>query len=304
MITKIKKNSPAIFTAILSSVLLLSSCKKEISTNSTETAASTIAVAASQVEARTSAGAVDSVYVLQPCQRGSQRKAIAEADLPASVSAYLSASYAGYAFNKAFKVVNSSGTTNAFVVVIFFNDKPVAILFDSNGNFVKILEQREKGDLNGRGWHDGGRFCDRNGLQKDSIAITALGSSILNYLSANFPQDTLLKAFKNKHDSSIIVISKNNGVFATVFDAKGNFKKRISLPAPSGYCISIAQTALATKILDYLNTTYPNYIFEKAFAGYKNNVVQGYLVIINANNTKYAVHFDATGNFVSVKTIW
>ena len=180
-----------------------------------------------------------------------------------------------------------------------------AFLFDSNGNFVRVLEQRDKGDIDGKGWHDGGRFCDRNGLQKDTVALSALPTSILSYLAANYSTDTLVKAFQNRHDSSFVVISKNNGLFATVFDSSGNFVKRVTLPAPPGIAVGITQSALPANVLSYLSTTYPDYVFEKAFAVYNNsNVLQGYAVVLNANNTKYAVLFDSSGNFVSVKTIW
>lgn len=304
MITKIKALRITIFSALSGIMLFLGACKKDISGSSEVATTTTIAVAASQAEATTAASSTDSVYIVQPCARGSERKAIAQSDLPGSVSTYLSANYAGYTFNKAFSVVKSSGAATAFVVVIFFNDKPVGILFDSSGNFIKVLEQRERGDLDGKGWHDGGRFCDRNGLQRDTIDISKLSSSILSYLATTYPQDTLVKAFKNHHDSSIIVISKNNGLFATVFNASGVFLKRIALPSPSGNCVSISQSTLPAVTLGYLSTTYPNYIFEKAFAVYTLNVLQGYVVVINANNTKYAVRFDASGSFVAVKTIW
>lgn len=306
MLSTSKNSRPLFITALSSAFLFLASCQKDLSSSGTsiEVASSTIAVASSQIEATSIGGTSDSVFIVQPCARGHQRKAIAQADLPAAISTYLAANYDGYVFNKAFAVVNSSGATTAYVAVIFFNDKPVGILFDSTGNFVKVLEQREKGDLDGKGWHDGGRFCDRNGLQKDSVALNALPTSVSGYLSANYPQDTLVKAFKNKHDSSLVVLSKNNGLFATVFDANGNFKKRISLPVPPGIIIIVTQSELPSTILEYLNTTYPNYVFQKAFAVYKNNVLLGYVVVINSNNTKYGVRFDASGNFVAVKAIW
>lgn len=286
-------------------LLILTSCKKDVS-GSGSTNSSTIAVAASESTAASGVTS-DSVYLVQPCNRNETRNAVAATDLPAAVTTYLSANYSGYTFAKAFSVTNSSTSTiDAYVVVIFYNDKPVGLLFDSSGNFVKVLEQREKRDIDGRGWHDGGgRFCDRDGRGRDSIALSSLSASILSYMATNYPQDSLVKAFQNRHDSSIAVISKNNGLFATIFDANGNFKARINLPAPPGHCVSIAQTDLPSNVQSYLSTTYPNYVFEKAFAAYNSsNVLQGYVVVINANNTKYAVKFDAPGNFVSVRTIW
>ncbi|TMI94972.1 MAG: hypothetical protein E6H06_07965 [Bacteroidetes bacterium] len=304
MITRIKNTVSFPLLTLAVAAILLASCKKETSQSSltSQTSSSTIAVAASE-SGPTSAD--DSVYVIQPCPHGYSRDSISAADLPSTVITYLSTDYPGFTFSKAFAVKNSSGQTAAYVAIIYFNDKPVAILFDSNGNFVRVLEQRDKGDIDGKGWHDGGRFCDRNGLQKDTVALSALPTSILSYIAANYSTDTLVKAFQNRHDSSFVVISKNNGLFATVFDSSGNFVKRVTLPAPPGIAVGITESALPANVLSYLSTTYPDYVFEKAFAVYNNsNVLQGYAVVINANNTKYAVLFDASGNFVSVKTIW
>jgi hypothetical protein len=304
MITRIKNATFILLVTAALVTIFLASCQKESSqpSSSSQTSSSTIAVAASETSSGSSA---DTVYIVQPCPGGYSRDSIGEAGLPSAAASYLSANYAGYAFTKAFAIKNSSGQTAAYVAIIYYNTKPVAILFDSNGNFVKVLEQREKGDIDGQGWHDGGRFCDRNGLEKDTVALSALSSSILTYMATNYSTDTLVKAFQNRHDSSFVIISKNNGLFATVFDKNGNFVKRVTLPALPGYFLSIAQPALPSNVSSYLTTTYPDYVFEKAFAAYSNsNALQGYVVVINANNTKYAVRFDSSGNFVSVKTIW
>ncbi len=280
----------------------LTACTKEnsVSTDdSTVTSSSTISVAPS---ARgTAAG--DSIYVV--CGNG-QRNSITEAEVPASATAYLSANYSGYIFSKAFAQKDrSAGTVSGYVVVIFYNDKPVAVQFDASGNFVKVLEQRERGDIgNGPGWHAGGRFRFRDGLCHDTISLTSLSLTILTYMTTNYPTDTLVKAFVNAHDTSYAVISKNNGIFVTVFNSAGVFVRRVALPTPQGNCQPIEQNALPANVLSYLTSTYPNYVFEKAFAAYRSGAIQGYVVIINANNTKYGVRFDASGNFVSVRVIW
>ena len=284
---------------------LLSSCSKDQSITGNEetiSSASTIAVASSASRVTASA---DSVYLVQPCPRGGSRVAITEAELPASANTYLAANYAGYSFTKAFAVKDNNGTITAYVAVIFYNDKPVGMLFDASGNFVKVLEQRERGDINGPGgWHAGGRFCSRDGRGRDTIALNLVPVTILTYITVNYPSDTLVKAFRNNHDSSYILITRNNGLYANVFTSTGSFVRRISLPAPQGNCVAITQASLPATVTSYLSTTYPNYVFIKAFAGYRNNALQGYVVIINANNTNYAVKFDSAGGFVSVRTIW
>ena len=299
----IQRNFDRVFYLPLLLTAVLTSCKKDNSLSSTSTSTTaTIAVAASLTEA-TSGTAADSVYIVQPCPRGYKRDSIAQAALPAAVTSYLTANYSGYTFQKGFVITNSAGTTSGYVVVIYYNDKPVGIQFDSSGNFVRTLEQREKGDLEGHGWHHGGRFEDRDGLGKDTIALEALPSIVQSYMAGNYAGDTLVKAFIVK-DSGYLVLSKNNGVFATLFDSTGNFVKRIQLPSKSGNCAGIDKSSLPANMLAYLDATYPNYVFKKAFSITVNGIVQGYVVVIDANNTKYALEFDAAGNFVKARTIW
>jgi len=124
-------------------------------------------------------------------------------------------------------------------------------------------------------------------------------------MSSNYSTDTLVKAFENRDDSGVVLISKNNGLFATVFDVNGNFEKRVALLVPPGRFIGIAESDLPTNALTYLTTSYPDFVFEKAFAVFNSNItLVGYVVVINSNNTKYALRFDSSGNFIAVKTIW
>lgn len=291
--------------ALVSAMILFASCKKnDLSQTTTDSSSSnTIAVAASLTSSTssTTSTAQDSVYLLQPCGRG-HRDSVAQSALPASVGSYLSSNYAGYTFAKAFAIKDASGNVTGYAVVIYYNNKPVGLQFDSAGAFVKVLEQRERGDLNGNGFHHGGRFEDRDGQGRDSIALGALPPSVKAYFASNYASDTLVKAFRNR-DSSIVVLSKNNGAFATVFTTTGSFVKRMQLHDRTGSAQSIDLAALPSVAANYLSTTYPNYVFEKAFSITQNGTVKGYVVLIDANNTKYAVEFDASGNFVRSKTV-
>jgi hypothetical protein len=240
---------------------------------------------------------------MQPCGAGNYRDSIDSASLPTAIIAYLDSNYAGFTFAKSFVIKDSAGTVEGYAVVIFYNNVPVGLLFNASGNFVQVLQQRQPGDMNGPGWHQGGRFGDRGNPQGDSVALTSLPTPITNYFATNYPGDTLLRAFINI-DSSYLVISANNGLYATVFTANGTFVKRVLLPAGPEQPQPVAQTALPAAILTYLTTTYPNYVFEKAFSLSAGSNVQGYLVIIDANSTKYAVEFDTSGNFISAKVIY
>ena len=125
---------------------------------------------------------------------------------------------------------------------------------------------------------------------------------VLSYFNTNYPQDTLIRAYKNL-DSSYVVFSKNNDAFATVFDANGSLIRRVALQTETGDEMSIDISALPSAAQSYLSTTYPNYVFDQAFLFSVNGVLSGYVVGIDANGTKYAVQFDASGTFVKAITI-
>ncbi len=297
---------------ILSALILFVACNKEISatgstasttTGSTTSTSSTIAVA-------TDSAGIDSVYIIQACHNGYFRDSIAASALPASILSYLTANYSGYTFDKGYEIKDSAGTIGGYVVIISYNGKPVGLLFDASGNFQRVLEQREAGDIHGDGWHHGGRFGNRDGQHRDTLAISSLPSAVTSYLSVNYPSDTLVRAYLNR-DSSILVISKDNGLFATLFTSSGVFVKRESLNPthqavylPDQFVQSVNQDSLPAADLSYLTTTYPNYVIENAFSITVNTVLQGYVTVIDANNTKYAVWFDASGNVLATLTIW
>lgn len=303
---RIKIHVLGAFCALASTAFVFSSCQKDemsgnSSTSSEDLSSTTIAVASS-LSSSSVAGSTDSVYLLQKCDRGSKRDSVTLASLPASVQSYIAANYAGATFKKAYTIKDGSSNITDYVVVIYYNDKPVGLQFDSTAAFEKVLEQREKSDLNGSGHHRGGRFEHRDGKQRDTVALAALPASVTAYFAGSYASDTLVKAFRN-HDSSIVVLSKNAGVFATVFDANGVFVQRVGLPSKGGTIQSIELAALPSVAANYLAQTYPNYVFEKAVSFTQNGVVKGYLVLIDANNTEYAVAFDASGNFLKAKTI-
>jgi hypothetical protein len=288
----------------LMALVVASSCKKESSvTNADQAAGIQAAATATQSVAVSTNATGDSVYITHTCEPRDRRDSIAATALPATVSSYLTTNYAGYTLVKAFKISDASGTLKGYVTIINFNGNPVGIVFDANGNFVKVLEQREGRDLReGRGYHEGGCFEHRDGKQRDTVALSALPASVTAYMTANYPTDTVVRASKTR-EGAYVLISRNAGLFATVFSANGTFLGRIQLPAPKGTIAAVEASALPAAVTTYLTNTYPGYVFNKAFSITVNGVLQGYCVAIEANSTRYGLLFDASGNFVAVKPI-
>lgn len=288
-------------------ILSLSSCKKDniLALDDELQFAKLEAITISSTTAiKGSGNGSDSLFAMEACKKGNKKTPIEQSLLPSVITTYLSSNYAGNTFMKAYRINNqSTSALDSYVVIVQFNDKPVAIKFDAKGAFVKILEIREGRNMKGKGgWHAGGCFDNRDGKQRDTLAISAIPNAIKTYMTSNYTADTIVHAFVNK-DQSIVLITKNVEFFATAFTSTNTFIKRSQLPAGNAKAKSVAVSALPSGVNSYLSTTYPNYVFKKAFEMRANNVLKGYLVLIDANLTKYALHFDANGQFVKAVTI-
>jgi hypothetical protein len=286
---------------MLAFVLCLASCKKENSVQNAGVSA-TASTASEAVAVGVSSTSADSIYVIGTYARGHHLDSILIGSLPAVITDYLAGNYAGYTFQKAYADKDSSGNLGGYVVIIQFNGKPVGLKFDASGNFIRVLEQREGRDLSGKGWHEGGCFDNRDGRHRDTVGLASLPATTLSYFTTNYPGDTLIRAYRNG-DSSYVVFSKDNGAFATVFDANGLFIQRVELQVHEGNVIVIGQSALPAAIQGYLSSAYPGYVFEQAFSFSENGILSAYIVGIDANGTRYAIEFDAAGNFVKAIAI-
>jgi hypothetical protein len=282
-----------IFVAASAAMLIFSSCQKEdqndIQPNDSAEAGT--------VQVAEATASTEAIFIVNTTPEGATRDSIVATDLPLAISSYLDANYSGYTFKKTFKVT-ANGAVDSYIVVINYNGKPVGLKFDANGTFVKVFEQREHSCLRGKGWKRGGRFDGRDGQHRDTIALADLSTTIKAYFGLTYPSDTLLSAFKGK-DNSIVVISTNNALYATVFNGSDLFVKRAQIIANKGRKTAVAEANLLANITSYLVTTYPGYVFNRAYAININNTTQAYIVVIDANGTRYGLQFNASGNFVS-----
>lgn len=295
--------------AILASLVVFSSCKKDFS--GTAVNPNPISISNS-VPAFMPMGVslngfgnypADSVYIIYPCERDLLRDALPPSALPMSIQDYQTENYENFDQLNAYTVSDQESNLKAYISIIRFNNKPVALEFSMDGNFKKVLEQREWADLDNDGWHMGGLFEERDGTNRDQIDLYLLPADITNYLSANFPEDSLLKAFKTKEDA-YLVMTKNNGGYAHVFNANLEPQKHLALCGNSCQMEDLEKSNLSSNVLNRLSNVFPNYVFNKADLMTVNNSSMGTLVLINANNTRYAVTFNNNGEMVSKKVIY
>ncbi|MEO6521583.1 MAG: PepSY-like domain-containing protein [Mucilaginibacter sp.] len=282
----------------------LYSCQKaNVKSTDTEDAKLDIAISAAQAIQITNAGAslagssTDAIYAVNAYPAGGKKDSVTFASLPAAIGVYLTANYAGYTVQKTFKVSTAAGVLDGYVVVILFNAKPVALRFDATGTFVSVLKQCERHDMGGGpGWHEGGRFGDRDGKHRDTVALSALPTAVKAYFTANYATDTLLHAALNM-DGSYSVISANKALYVTTVSATGTLLSRIQISPRPDSRTAVTESALLSAITTYLTTTFPGYVFDKAFVEKAGTTVIGYDVFITVNGTRHALLFDATGKF-------
>jgi hypothetical protein len=275
------------------------SCQKESGSKTTTTTTPTSSTIASTgaIAISLASGTTDSVYMVGCLGHHDKKDSVAFSALPTAIGTYLTASYSGYTFKKAYAITDSAKTVINYIVVIKYNNALVGLKFTAAGVFVSTLEQRDGHDLQGPGWHHGGPFDNRDGKHRDTVALTALPSAVSSYFKATYPTDTLLHASITP-DSAYVLVSKNNGLFITVVKATGTLVKRTQIDKHVGTHVAVTAANLPAAITTYLTTTYPGYVFDKAFSHSVSGVIKGYDVEITSNSTKYVVVFDATGTFV------
>lgn len=289
---------------ILGALLGFSSCKKDETPDvPTEEAARQEAIAFTVNSSISGSwNTTDSLYVMEGCKQGNRKAESSFELLPEPVKAYLTANYSGYTAVKAFKITRySSETTDSYVAIILYNSKPVALKFNAEGSFVKVMELREGRHLRRLGSHLG--WFDQDAKNRDTIAIDSLPANIKLYFSNHFSAETLVSAVKIK-DGSILVLSQDTqGFYATAFTSTGSFIKRVYLPIVQGKISLLSESKLPAKASTFLTTTFPGFSFNKVFEISAFGGIKGYLSLIDANMTKYAVLFNANGEAIASFTV-
>ena len=195
--------------------LFLASCNREdINANSTADDLTEIV----QLSAARSAAATDTV-TKQKCK--GKLTEIASADLPAAVSSYISANYAGAEVQFAGK--DASG--QIVVGLKLADGTHKGVLFNADGTFNKALERYQKG------------------AKLTKVEVSALPAAITSYVASNYADYTLKAAGTNGTGEYFVVIEKTTGTEAEIkasrkvlqFNADGTFKQETTPPAhPDG----------------------------------------------------------------------
>ena len=138
-----------------------------------------------------------------PCGMGHRGTRVEIADLPTSITDYITANYPD-AETKRAKTNDNSG--NYFVLIIT-DDGRVVLKFDTDGNFVEEVSCIHHG-------------C--GGLTQ--VDIADLPTTITDYITANYPTADIQKAGQKTNSGNYgVVLNIDGDRVIVVFDADGNF---------------------------------------------------------------------------------
>ncbi len=231
--------------------------------------------------------------------------AVAQASLPAAITTYLGANYAGYTVQSA-RSYMLNGVLSGYEVWILSNGVATEGTFDATGKFIRV---RTGG--NGYGDHQEGNYGSTTAVTQASLPAT-----VATYLDATYKGYVFQGAYAYAQNGALAgyeVTVLLNAVYTELrFDATGKFlsvhrggnggdgehdgggNKGGSSDAV------IAQTALPATIATYLTTNYAGYAFVSAKVEQSGTTVTGYEVRFTLAGRSYEAEFNAAGTLIKL----
>ncbi|MFD2573116.1 PepSY-like domain-containing protein [Spirosoma soli] len=210
---------------------------------------------------------------------------VAVADLPATITSYITTNYAGATINYAAK--DDAGN---FVVAITQNDQRKALLFNTDGTFNQELAVRGRG---GKGPGRGpGRGSRNDSLTK--ITVADLPAAITSYVTTNFSSATITLAAKDENRGYFVMITINGERRTLLFNLDGTFNEEIVRRVKENYT-AVAVTSLPAAITSYVTANYAGSTIVQAG---KSSTGQFLVWVQQANARPVALVFAADGTFV------
>jgi Putative beta-lactamase-inhibitor-like, PepSY-like len=214
-------------------------------------------------------------------------QSIKVADLPATITAYISSNFAGYTPQFVY-AVQPSGTLTGYLVNLLNGTQHKEVRFDATGNYVKSLDLPA---------HIAGAFPV---FQTDTIATTALPSSLQSYVTTNSTL-AVSRIFMEKDSSYTVIATQNASTYALLYSPKTpTALSVINLGALDLTTANPSVSTLPSAVTDYISQNYNGASIERIMTGSCTGGNNTYTVVFKKDTTQYAAKFDATGTFIEV----
>jgi hypothetical protein len=201
--------------------------------------------------------------------------------LPATITAAISASYAGATINYAAK----DDTGNFLVGITQTNDRKT-LLFNADGTFNKEFTHRVGNVLRGK----------RDSLTQ--IVLIDLPAIIRTYITTNYAGATINTAAKDANRGYVVMITQNDQRKAVLFNLDGTFNKEVTHKIGDRPAL-IAASALPANVTSYITTNYAGATIR--LVGKTSSGTFKVLIQTNAN-ALVELSFATDGTFVQATT--
>lgn len=214
---------------------------------------------------------------------------IAVNELPATVSSYITTTYAGAAIDYAAK--DDSGN---FLVAITQNGEPKALLFNADGSFNDELALKEPGGKKG-GPRGKGPGPGKKGIL-EQIALTDLPAAITSYISANYAGAELKTAAKDSTRGYLVMIVVSEQAKTLLFNPDGTFNTEVSKPV-RGKFTEVAVADLPASVTSYVSQNYAGSTIKDAAKNAEGELI---VLVKTSDGKPVALLFAADGTFRQV----
>ncbi|GAB3891507.1 hypothetical protein GCM10028803_03390 [Larkinella knui] len=131
---------------------------------------------------------------------------IAVADLPATITSYITTNYAGAELKTAVK-----DSTRGYLVMIVVSNQAKTLLFNPDGTFNKEVAKPVHGKFT-------------------AVAVADLPAAVTKYVTDTYPGSTIKDAAKNEDGQFVVMVKTSDGKpVALLFAADGTFKEVLKM---------------------------------------------------------------------------
>jgi hypothetical protein len=131
------------------------------------------------------------------------------------------------------------------------------------------------------------------------VEITALASSITNYINTNYAGADIKFAGKDEKGQTVVGLELNSVRTGLLFDANGAFVQKLERFGEKSKLNKVEVAALPTSITTYVTANYAGFAIKRAGTDTDGNYIVGL-----KNDTDHKVlKFDAAGKFVEEMAI-
>ncbi len=214
------------------------------------------------------------------------------ATLPATVTSYISTSYAGATIDYA-----ATDDAGNFLVAITRNDQRTALLFNADGTFSRELSLRGggRGKGPGKGHGHGHKGGDRDSLSK--VVVANLPAAITNYITTNYASVTITAAASDATRGYLVMIKQGTDRKSLLFSTDGTFTQEIVRGLKGNYTV-VEVSALPAAITTYITTNYAGATIKAAG---KSSTGQFKILVQPATGRIVELLFAADGTFVQAR---